>query len=239
MIRGNIAYDRELPWGLFGSAEVLFGKVRSDVMYTNLNYKQAAANNTSALDGRPFYTKQVGSLSNVVLLSNVNEGTNWSMTYEIRRPLKNGWYFNASYFYGQSKVPEESQSSVALTSWQNVFALDQYHPVSTRSDFDAGHRVNASASYEFKLIKGARATASAYYSGQSGKPYSIFYTSTDVNGDGVAVNDLFYMPKSTDAVTYTNGSYNDLLLFMQSEKCTKDSAGTVIQRNVCRAPWTR
>ena len=49
------------------------------------------------------------------------------MTYELRRPLKNGWYANASLLRPVA-VPEESQSSVALTSWQNVFALDQHNP---------------------------------------------------------------------------------------------------------------
>ncbi len=235
MIRGNIAYDRELPWGLVGSAEFLFGRVRSDVKYTNENYVQTS---TSGLDGRPIYAKKVASLANVILLSNITEGSQWSMAYELRRPMKNGWYANASWFYGQSRLPEESQSSVALTSWQNVFALDQYNPVVTRSDFDAGHRINASAAYEFGMGKGIRATVSGYYSGQSGKPYSIFYTSTDVNGDGVTFNDLFYMPSATDAVTYTNGSYNDLVNFMHTQKCTEDLDGAVIGRNVCRAPWT-
>lgn len=235
MIRGNLAYERELPFGLMGSAEFLFGTVRSDVKYTNINYVQTG---TSSLDNRPIYGKKVSTLANVILLSNIDKGNTWSMAYELRRPMKNGWYANASYFYGQSRLPEESQSSVALTSWQNVFSLDQYNPPITRSDFDAGHRVNASASYEFGLGKGIRATISGFYSGQSGKPYSIFYTSTDVNGDGVTFNDLFYMPTGTDGITYTNGSYNDLLTFMQTEKCTKDAAGTVIGRNVCRAPWT-
>ena len=105
----------------------------------------------------------------------------------------------------------------------------------TRWDFDAPPHQRARRP---EFGSQAARDASAYYSGQSGRPYSIFYTSTDVNGDGVSFNDLFYMPRATDAVTYTNGTYADLLKFMDSESCTKDTAGTVIARNACRTPWT-
>jgi hypothetical protein len=41
--------------------------------------------------------------------------------------------------------------------------------------------------------KGWRTSASLYYEGRSGNPYSYTYTN-DVNGDGVTTNDLVYVP---------------------------------------------
>ena len=37
LMRGNLAYDRELPWGLVGSGEVLFTNDIQDIKYQNLN----------------------------------------------------------------------------------------------------------------------------------------------------------------------------------------------------------
>ena len=47
---------------------------------------------------------------------------------------------------------------------------------------------------------------SVFYSGQSGRPYTLT-TSSDVNGDVRATNDLLYIPANADrAVTYRNGT---------------------------------
>ena len=49
------------------------------------------------------------------------------------------------------------------------------------SDFDVGHRLNLAASYGWDLPRRFNLTASMYYNGQSGRPYSISYNNTDVN----------------------------------------------------------
>ena len=37
LMRGNLAYDRELPWGLVGTAELVFTNDIQDIEYQNLN----------------------------------------------------------------------------------------------------------------------------------------------------------------------------------------------------------
>ena len=37
LMRGNLAYDRELPWGLVGTAELVFTNDVQDIAYQNLN----------------------------------------------------------------------------------------------------------------------------------------------------------------------------------------------------------
>ena len=56
---------------------------------------------------------------------------------------------------------------------------------------------------------------------RSGHPYLVLAASATESG-----------------FTYTGGSYNDLLTFMQADPCLKDYIGKIIPRNACRGPWT-
>lgn len=239
LLRGNLAYDRNLPWGLVGSTEFLFTKNLQDVKYQNLNRDLQIG--TQALDGRPIFTRDVTTLSDVIFLTNSSEGYTWSGLAEVRRPFKDGWFFNASYLYGESKATMEGTSSQAASNWGNVLVPgDPNNPPVGRSVYDPGHRVNFSASYEIPLFGGATGTASLYYSGQSGRPFTLRYFG-DVNGDGrtgSSSNDLLYIPKSASEVAFTGGTYQQFVNFLQEDGCLDDYIGQIIPRNVCRAPWS-
>jgi hypothetical protein len=82
-------------------------------------------------------------------------------------------------------------------------------------------------------------TVSVYYSSQSGRPYTLMFFG-DINGDGrtgSTSNDLQYTPASASEVTFTGGTYQDLVNFMQADECLGKYIGEVIPRNACRAPW--
>ncbi len=235
LLRGNLGYDTTLPWGLIGSTEFLFTRNIRDIKYQNLNYVLSGA--TRNLDGRPVFTRKITSFSDVIFLTNSNQGYSWSQMFEVRRPFKNGWYFSASYLYGKSKSVMDGTSSQAASNWGNVYVPgDTNNPPLATSVYDPGNRVNFSASYDVPLFKGSKATVSAYYSGQSGRPYTLAYFG-DVNGDGRFGNDLLYIPASASEVAFTGGTYNNLLTFVQNDPCLAKYVGQIIPRNACRAPW--
>lgn len=234
LLRGNLAYERELPWGLVGSTEFLFTKDLQDVKYQNLNY--VASGLVQPVGNIPRYTRKVSSLSDVIFLTNTSEGYSWSGVAELRRPFNNGWFFSSSYLYGRSKSIMDGTSSQAASNWGNtLIRTNPNDPELATSVFDPGHRINFSASYEFGLFGDATATASLYYSGQSGRPYTLRFFN-DVNGDG-RTSDLLYIPASASEVTFTGGTYQNLVNFLQEEGCLDDYIGQIIPRNVCRAPW--
>ena len=240
-LRGNLSYDSNLPWGLVGSGELLWSKTLDDIQYQDVNIKTTGI--TNALDGRPLFTPAVSTLGAVILLTNTNQGHFWSMTYDVKRPFKNGWFFDVGYLYGQAKTIEESESSVASTSFFAVYAPNPNSPPMTTSDFDPGHRVTTTVSYAIPVFHGYTVTMSGFYSGQSGHPYTLSY-SADTNGDGNGFNDNMYMVPSTAVtstgapLTYKNGTYANLLSFFQSlGTCATDQIGKIYVRNSCRAPW--
>jgi hypothetical protein len=235
LIRTNFAYDRELgAFGLVGTAEFLYSKNVNDIRYENLNLQQTG----TRPDGRPVFSRnRVAGISDLILLTNTDQGDAWSMTFKLERPFRDRFFMNASYLYGRSRSIMDGTSSQAASNWGNVYVPgDPNHPPLTRSNFDPGHRITASGSYDIPMGGGFTATASIFYSGQSGRPWSANYA-FDYNGDIRGTNDLLFIPASAAGYTFTNGTFDDLMTFVNAEKCLADYIGQIHERNACRAPW--
>ena len=240
VVRGNLAYDRKLPWwGLYGTAELQFTSTVNDVRFENLNLRQIA---TSGIDGRPIFARDVvPTLGDVILLTNTSEGHSWTMAFEVKRPMTEGLFVTGSYLYGRSYTIADGVRDQAVSAWGNVYTTgNPNQPTLGRSDYDPGHRVNITASYNFKLFRNYRMTASAFYSGQSGRPYTLLWgagqSTGSVNGDTQTLNDILFLPATADGLVFTNGTFADLLEYLESRECTARQLGRIMERNSCRSP---
>jgi hypothetical protein len=236
LIRGNIAYDQELGiFGLIGTAEFLYSTNVKDVKYQNLNLRQIG----TRPDGRPLYSRDlVRSLTDVIFLTNTDQGDAWSVMFKVDRPFRNRLFMNASYLYGRSRSIMDGTSSQAASNWGNVYVPgDPNNPPLTVSNFDPGHRLTIAGGYDVPLGAGYTATASVFYGGQSGRPYTLSYD-RDYNGDTRGFNDSVYIPASAGEVTFLNGTFEQFMEFVNSEECLADFVGEIHERNACRSPWT-
>jgi hypothetical protein len=235
LMRANLAYDRELGvFGLIGTAEVLYSQNVNDIRYENLNLRQTG----TRPDGRPVFARNaVPGLSDIIFLTNTDQGDAWSVAFKVDRPLLNGLFMNAAYLYGRSRSILDGTSSQAASNWGNLYNPgDPNHPPLTRSNFDPGHRITVSGGYLIPL-RGVTARASVFYSGQSGRPWSANYA-FDYNGDARGTNDLLYIPASaSEPYTYTRGTFDQFMTWVNSEECLAKSIGKIHERNSCRAPW--
>src|SRR5207342_3111843 len=105
-----------------------------------------------------------------------------------------------------------------------------------RSNYDPGQRVNLAVSYDFKIGR-VGATASLFYNGQSGRPYSFVFNG-DANGDGRTGNDLLYVPSGPDDVIIRNGTWEQLDAFIAGDDALSGHRGQILPRNAGRAPWS-
>jgi len=210
IVRGNIAYDRDLPFGLVGTFEALFTETVKDVNYTNLNLVQTG----SRLDGRPIFSKISSAYSDVIKLRNTDQGWSRQLTAQLERRFSGGWFARGSYSYGRSRTISDTTNSTARSTWANVYTAGNINdPVLATSNYELGHRVAMSGSYNFDFRKAA-VTLSMFYNGQTGRPYSLNFGS-DINGDGVTTNDLLYYPRESE-VTVVGGTYQDLVNFIKA-----------------------
>lgn len=235
VLRTNIAYDREIGvWGLVGTAEVFYSWTLKDIGYRNLNLVPGTQTRP---DGRPVFVRQNSQFSDVILLENTSEGTQWTVLAKLERPFRNGLYMAASYLYGESQSINDGTSSQAASNWGNVYVPgDPNHAPLARSNFDPGHRVNAAVSYDRKIGR-VNAVASLFYNGQSGRPYTFNFNG-DANGDGRSSNDLMFVPSSADQVIVRNGTWDQLNAFIEGDDALRNNRGKIVPRNAGRAPWT-
>jgi hypothetical protein len=239
--RGNLGYDRQLGfWGLVSSTEFLFSKTVKDVKYENVNLVQTG----TRFDGRPAYDANAGgrlssAISNAILLTNTDLGHQWNVSVKVERPYRNGWFASGSYAYGQTQSSLDATSSQAASNWGNARTPgDPNNLPLARSNFDVGHRINLAASYDWQLPRSFNITASVFYNGQSGRPYSISYNNTDVNGDAQFFNDLLFVPANVSDVIVTNGTPAQLETFINDDECLSESRGRITERNCARQPFT-
>jgi hypothetical protein len=235
VLRGSLAYDHELFAGVVGTVEFLGSKTLKDIDYENLN--RVPGPNT-AFDGRPLFVRRVSSLSDVVFLTNTDEGSQWSVNLKLERPFRNGLYYMGSYIYGRAKSVNDGTSSQALSNWRFVYVPGDINnaPVAY-SNFDVRHRVSAAVSYEWKVASRLGTLFSLYYNGQSGRPYSTLFNS-DVNADGTFGNDLFFVPRDVNDVVVRGGTPQQLEDFIAGDDGLDSHRGQIVPRNSSRLPWT-
>ena len=58
-----------------------------------------------------------------------------------------------------------------------------------------------------------------------------------MNVDQGTTNDLFYIPRDANDVIITNGTFDQLMSFINDANCTSLTPGTIVERNSCRGPW--
>jgi hypothetical protein len=233
VVRGNIALDHDLRFGLVGTAELLYTKTLDDINYQNLNYNKVTS---TLVTGQTVVGKVNTNLNDVMLLSNTSAGHSWTTTFSVERPYRHGFYFKASYLYGRAYTVNDGTSSVARSNWSNnPYQYNTNAPIESYSNFDPGHRVNFAASIDLPRTKGIAHQVSFFFNGMTGRRYSQGWA-YDINGDG-ARNELLWVPSSPDQVILTGGTWQQLQDYINSDPCMSKYQGTVLPRNCGRSPW--
>jgi hypothetical protein len=246
VLRATLGYDRELPFGIRGSAEVLWSKTQQDVFYYNVNRTQSGV---SPLDGRPQFAGRLNTgVADAILLSNTSKGQETAFTLQLSRPFANGLLLSANYGHQDAESAFDSTSSRAISNWQfrhtkgDIFAQDL-----SRSAFEMEHRFNVSASYDFTTGFLGH-TVGLFYNVQSGRPYSVMFNG-DINVDGYSTNDLLYIPEAGQAIfQYLNGTTVDATTGVTAEQAfnnylsylgVEPNSGRILDRYQFTEPWTR
>lgn len=239
VLRTTLGYERELPWGIRGSGELVWSQTQEDVYYQNVNKVQTS---TVSFDGRPTYASASSALANALLLTNTSEGEELTAVLQLDRPFENGLRVGGLYAYMDAESAFDATSSRAISNWQFMPVKgDIFRPEVSTSLFEIEHRFNLNAAWNFETGRLGH-TVALYYNVQSGRPYSVLM-SGDPNRDGFTTNDLISIPASADAIILRNFAGQDIpystLAEYLSHAGLDATAGGIVDRNSSREPWSR
>lgn len=232
--RSNIAVDKKLPWNLVGTVEFIYNKDVNGVLYQNIN-EEAATSTFAGPDNRPRYPG-VGlsstALNNAVrindnvtgayYLTNQNQGDAYTVTVSLERKFLKGFFTKAAYNYGSAKNLVDAGSIAGGSYTGNPTVNGGNHPDLSYTNFDQRHRVLAAFTYRAELFKFLAPQIGLFINGATQGRYTYVY-SGDFNGDGVANNDLIFVPNKASDLKFVSLTSNGITFTPEQQAAALDA----------------
>lgn len=256
--RSNIAVDKALPGGVVGTLEFIYTKDINAVLIRDANLAPAVA--TLAGDGRPLYgaagaDRQIiandrrinGEVGQALVIDNTDQGYQWSITAQLRKNFTRDFTVMAAYTYTDAREINPQSGSTAggiFSSQANV--LGPNNSGMSYANALTPHRVVAYASWRKEYLNNLATTIGITYEGRSGFNYSYLY-SGDPNSDGVAGNDLLYVPRDQSEILLSSSGSADprsvaeiwtqLDNYIKQDEYLNKNRGKYVSRGGALAPW--
>lgn len=250
-LKFNLAFDSELPWwGLVGSAEYMMIKSDDAIAYLAPNF---GVPNGKLPDGRNSYWKTAvtsGTGTNFgaypefntrsTELTNTSQGMSNSITLALSKPFDNGLSGTVSATFAHATDINPGTSSQAYSNFNYNARIDPNDIVAAPSRFNIPLTFKAALNWDHAFFGDNKTTASLFYSGHSGLPYSWIFGS-DVNGDSLSNDDLAYIPLKNDPrVSYgsaTQAQIDAFNSYIDSNSYLSKHRGQIAARNASNSPW--
>ncbi len=267
--KGNLAFETELPWhGLVASAEWLHTKSRQGIYYKHLNLGPVTR---TGPDGRELYYNANGfdpdcwttggaiaatapgcagaplskslnnsAFGNVLLASGSAKGGGNVITLGLSQQASRQFGWSMAYTRSAAKEVSPLTSSVANSNFNARSIFNPNEEVAANSAYVIRDRVSAAVTWSKAFIGSYRTTFGMFYEGRAGKPYSWTFNN-DMNGDGLAGNDLMYIPKAPGSgeVVFAGGAADEARFWdvVYRDPALTNARGGVVARNSSFAPF--
>jgi hypothetical protein len=269
--RANLAFEHELPfWGAIVSAEVVLTEVEDGIWYQHLNLGAPTATgsdgralfwgpggfnpNCWTAGGAPITTGACAGLNaptarwqnnaafnNTVIALPTSEGGSQNFSISLSRPRQpDGWSWSLAYAFTEAEEVSNLTSSVANSNWQAVPVFNANEKVVGRSAYVVRDRVIGTLGYRHFFFEGYATDIGLFYEGRKGMPYSWTFRN-DMNGDGIAGNDLMYIPTAfgSGQVVFRGGAAEEQAFWdIVNANGLNRFAGGVVDRYSHFSPWT-
>ncbi len=259
--KANLAIDHELPWwGVVGAAELVLTKVKEAIYYQHLNL--GAPNAVVGQDGRLLFWNDAGlerlnwdqngrsqrsvrnraganpDFSDAIIARPTSKGESQQLTLSLNKPFSDSDFsWLLAYTYTDATDVSPLTSSTSFSQWRFRQLLNPNDAEVARSSYEITNRVTAALSWKHAFFGDYKTSASMFYEGRSGRPYSYVFDN-DANGDSVAGNDLLYIPAGPGDVLFGSpGEEQAFFDFLAGDSYLSDHRGQLAERNGERGDW--
>ncbi|MEM9532221.1 MAG: carboxypeptidase regulatory-like domain-containing protein [Pseudomonadota bacterium] len=241
--RANLAYDRQLPWGINGTAELVHTEVENAIQYRHLNL---GTPNGTLPDGRNNYFCDAANRSggrcnrddnfnDVLLLENTSEGSATNFTLDFSKRFNDNWSIRLGKTWSRADAVNPGTSSRAISNWNNRATFNPNEEQETTANYEIQSRTVASLEFRDNLFGDLETSVTMFYERRSGRPFSFTFDN-DANGDFIRDNDLLFVPNGPGDVVFTDPSEEaEFFALVDATPCLNRFRGTVVTRNHCRS----
>ena len=260
--KNNIAVDKSFGDGWIATFEGLISKDINAVVHRNYNMLPPSGQLTGTGDTREMFAgfnesniysasaNSIGFLdAGVIILDNTKKGHQYNFTGKLEKNFTFGLKANVAYTYMESKDLTSIPAEIAADAFQrNPIVGNPNDPMFTHSRYGLNHRIISSLMYN-KEYKNMKTSVAVFFEAGKGNRYSFTYAG-DLNQDGIANNDLLYVPENASDIHF--GSVTDgiateasdaaaqwaaLDAFIEQDDYLKERRGDYAERHGATLPW--
>ena len=273
--KSNLAFETELPWNTVLTAEYIRTDTKTGIFYEHLNLGLPTRIGTDGRElfySASGYNKDcftasgaiiVGGLTcgganavrtrarnntaynNVLIARPTDQGYGNNFTIGLSRPMKDNWSWSLAYSYTSAKDVSPLTSSVSNSNWNGRNIFNPNEETLGNSNYLTHDRIVGSVDWRHNFFRNYKTEFALFYEGRSGKPYSWTYIN-DLNGDGVAGNDLMYVPRPNDGTVIfrdVNGNLSSadeqaaFFAVVDANPALAAAQGGIVKRNSSFGRW--
>ena len=237
--RTNIGTDYRLESGLILSGDISYTKDINGAHVQNWGLLPPSET-LNGVDNRPVYGAW-DIINNAYVFTNSDKGRIWNFTAKAKKSFDNGLFASLAYNYLNSKDVNSIEAEITGDAFAfNPAYGNVNNDVLGYSKYGDTHRIVGVASKKFTYggDKFATTISTFFEYGQGGR-YSYTYGG-DLNGDGSNLNDLLYIPTSSEVgqMAFSGaGQAEAFENYIQQDDYLSDNRGSYAERYGALAPW--
>lgn len=239
--RTNIGADYKFKSGYVISGDVAYTKDINGAHVQNWGLRNPTATlQGNATGNRPIYANSDKG-NNAYVFTNSDKGRTFNASFKIEKSFDNGLYANLAYSYLNSKDVNSIEAEITGDAFAfNPVVGNANNDVLAFSKYGDTHRVIGVASKKFTYGGDKYATTiSTFFEYAKGGRFNYTYGG-DINNDGSALNDLLYIPTTSELSQMNFASASEASAFevyIKQDEYLNSRRGSFVERYGALAPW--
>ena len=237
--RTNVGTDYKFESGLILTGDVSYTKDINGAHVQNWGLLPPSGT-LNGVDNRPIYTSD-DIINNAYVFTNSDKGRIWNVAVKAQKTFTNGLYTSLAYSYLDSKDVNSIEAEITGDAFAFNAALgDVNNDQLANSRYGDTHRFIGVASKKWTYGNDNWATTiSTFFEYAQGGRFNYTYGG-DINGDGSGLNDLIYVPTSSEISQMQfsgSGQAEAFDAYIAQDDYLSGRRGQYAERYGALAPW--
>jgi hypothetical protein len=243
--------DYKFEDGLVATADFSYSKDINGMMVRNYSLNKPTGVLDGGADTRAIYlssdrngiNQPWGQPINSYIFTNTDKGHQFNMSYKLQKRWDNNLNASIAYNYLVSKDANSIEAEITSDAYDRNPTIGNVNiPNESNSLYGDKHRIVGAASKNWTYGQSDKwnTTISAFYEYAQGGRFSYTY-SGDINNDGSSLNDLIYIPTSSEvtAMNFSGGASQASAFesFIQQDDYLSANRGSYMEKYAALSPW--